>query len=602
LIVRGEAGRVGVDVEGALTPAPPKAADKIDKGLDERRYVIRGDGGFTLRRDGAALASFTIHMVPKGLPTITLLEPPAANLSGSLTLHYRIADAYGIAAAAARFARPGDSGPAPVHTLAAPPELALSLPGAPNGLGDARTTSDLAEHPWAGADVVMTLQATDVAGQIGASPSLAMKLPQRSFVNPLAKALVEQRRGLILDPDRNRARLSEALDALLIAPDVFDTSPSAYLGLRQARTMLAGARGDKDLIGVADWLWAMALQIEDGDASQAQRDLRAAERKLRDALQSGASEDEIKALTKELRDAAQRYLGELARQDKDANEEDAPVDSRDLDSMLDRMEDAAKNGARDDAEAMLDQLQDMMENMRSGREAASDPATRELRKQLGELDQLLRDQQALRDDTFRSDQRDRTGRAAPDSQSPKDGDDGKSLDQRQQTLRDRLTELQRRLKALGLGGQKGFDDADGAMSEAERDLEGKTPGPSEGDEPGSKSGPGRGGHSDKGDAVDAQGRALQAMREGAQGLQRQMQGKGGGPGGYTASRGRGQRPGGDPLGRGDGERGSSEGQLHEGQEGAARARRVLQELRRRLADPNRPGEERDYLERLLGRD
>jgi hypothetical protein len=28
----------------------------------------------------------------------------------------------------------------------------------------------------------------------------------------------------------------------------------------------------------------------------------------------------------------------------------------------------------------------------------------------------------------------------------------------------------------------------------------------------------------------------------------------------------------------------------------------LEELRRRLADPNRPSEERDYLERLLKRD
>ena len=35
---------------------------------------------------------------------------------------------------------------------------------------------------------------------------------------------------------------------------------------------------------------------------------------------------------------------------------------------------------------------------------------------------------------------------------------------------------------------------------------------------------------------------------------------------------------------------------------AERARRVLEEFRRRLADPNRPIEERDYLERLMKRD
>jgi hypothetical protein len=34
---------------------------------------------------------------------------------------------------------------------------------------------------------------------------------------------------------------------------------------------------------------------------------------------------------------------------------------------------------------------------------------------------------------------------------------------------------------------------------------------------------------------------------------------------------------------------------------AQRAQRVLEELRRRLADPTRPREEMDYLERLLRR-
>jgi hypothetical protein len=110
--------------------------------------------------------------------------------------------------------------------------------------------------------------------------------------------------------------------------------------------------------------------------------------------------------------------------------------------------------------------------------------------------------------------------------------------------------------------------------------------------------------------VDAQGRAIEALREGAQGMQKQMsqgqgQAKGGaGKGRYTARRYRpGERPGDDPLGRGrEGNFGRDEGSLT-GLGGATeRARRVMEELRRRLADPNRPNEERDYLERLMKRD
>ena len=74
---------------------------------------------------------------------------------------------------------------------------------------------------------------------------------------------------------------------------------------------------------------------------------------------------------------------------------------------MDQMEDTARNGSREDAQAMLDQMQEMFENMRSAPRGEESPDEREMRKQIGELEKLLHDQQALRDDTFRSDQRDR---------------------------------------------------------------------------------------------------------------------------------------------------------------------------------------------------
>ena len=195
--------------------------------------------------------------------------------------------------------------------------------------------------------------------------------------------------------------------------------------------------------------------------------------------------------------------------------------------MLDRMEDTARNGARDDAEAMLDQMQDMFENLeertlravRSGRArtAQADERTRQA---------AARSAGAARQDFQRSQKKQRSPRASPDGGAqPQDQQEQGSepLDQEQGDLRDRLAEMQRRLKALGLEGEKGFDDAEGDMSEAQGDLKGDGSGSAESGRPESKGGKGRGGKGD-GDAVDAQGRAMQALREGAQGLQRQMQG------------------------------------------------------------------------------
>jgi uncharacterized protein (TIGR02302 family) len=642
LVVRAEAGGVETHIEGALAPVVADAARAKAEaetggkpgvsaqagakpgGPLEKRWTIRGDGAFSVSRDGVALGRFTIQAIPAGTPTITLLEPPRANLSGSLTLRYSLADRYGIAGAEAEFLKPFGRD-APSRSLVPPPKLTLQLPGGPEGTGEATTTGDLSEHPWAGAQVVMTLKATGVSGHTGVTPSQLIVLPQRQFRNPLARALVEQRRALILDPDHEPPRVAKAIEALTIAPDLFQTPAGVYLGLREVGARLAGARSDADLLAVADLLWAMALHLEDGDSTQAQRDLRAAEQKLREALQRGASDEEVRKLTQELRDAAERYMRDLAQQNPPPGADaDAALPQQDLESMLDHMEDLARNGARQDAEAMLDQLQNMMENMQGAQNPQDDAANRALRKQLGELQKLLRDQQALRDDTFRRDQREQLGRNDPSDQD----EAGKpSLEERQRALADRLGQLQKGLKSLGMKGEKGFDDAEGDMSEAEGDLKGdgqgqgqaQGQGQGQGDMQGKSPGDGEGdpldaeGRTGKGRAVEAQGRALEALKQGAQGLQQQAQGGGGQSGrGYSAvgrRPGQGQGEGGgdqlgrDPLGRETGDRGSAfGGGLNGGPGVAERARRVLEELRRRLADPNRPGEERDYLERLLRRE
>ena len=642
LVVRGDPSVVATRVEGGIVPAeqkgetPAKAqAPNAPAAPAEKRWTVHGPGKATILRGGAPGAAVVLAVTPAGKPTIVSTEEPRANLSGSLTLAYRTQDRFGLASARADFARPHEgAGPAP-RTLAPPPQAALELPPTENGVGDARTTVDLSEHPWAGAKVTMRLSAVSISGKTGESAPIELTLPQRMFHNPLARALVEQRRDLILDPDYAPKRVVTALTGLTIAPELFDTPASVYLGLKQARNSLVDARSDADLIDVAAMLWAMAQQIEDGDSTQAQRELRAAEQALREALQRGASDQEIRKLMEQLREAAKRFMSEMARNSPppNADAQDQNLQAQDLDKLLDQMEETARNGSREDAQAMLDQMQEMFENMRSAREDQESPAEREMRKQIGELEKLLRDQQALRDDTFRSDQKDRARKRAqrdrsgqdmqtqpdqdgsnapdqsdndsdsPDQQSQDQADqDRQQLGDHQQELRDRLAELQRKLKSLGMKGEKGFDDAQGDMKEAEGDLKG--------DQGGKQGKSGKSGQSGgKGAAVEAQGRALDALRQGAQGLQKQMDGPGkgkgrNGKGGYVARRSRpGDRQGEDPLGRGaNGEKGREEGPLRESAGAAQRARRVMEELRRRLADPARPVDERDYLERLMKRD
>ena len=111
------------------------------------------------------------------------------------------------------------------------------------------------------------------------------------------------------------------------------------------------------------------------------------------------------------------------------------------------------------------------------------------------------------------------------------------------------------------------------------------------------------GNSDR--AVDGQGRALDAMRKGAQSLAQQLQqqmGQGqpgqGQPGRIGPARAQQDT---DPLGRplrgrdyGDDTTVKVPGEID-----AQRARRILEELRRRFGEAFRPQLELDYIERLL---
>ncbi len=578
LVVRADPSAVSVSVSGGLTPATAPMPQ-------ERRFAVHTQGEANIYRGSALAADIILNVEPKSAPKIRLLDPPQANVSGSLTLHYAIEDAYGVREAGGGVALV--SPPTAAHSLFGPPKLSLSLPNGENGVGEARSTLDLSEHPWAGARVILTLTAKSVSDTTAASPPIDMVLPQRRFVNPLAKSLVELRRDLVLDPDRNTSRVGQALDALRLGPDLFQTSPRVYIDLDGVGRLLAKAHGDEDLRGVAAWLWSLALSIENGDASQALKDLRAAEDKLREALRKGASPEELKRLTQDLRDAAQRFLAETMRNsDKQAMQDADPLDTQDMDAMLDQLQKDAEAGAKDDAQAMLDQLQEMTENLRSAENGKPDPAMKQMRQSLRDLDKLLKDQQALRDDTFRQDQRERSGSA------PAEGDkgDGK-LGDRQQALQDRLDEIERQLRGAGVEAPKNLDDASGDMSDAEKNLKGQA-----GD-----GSPGGFGRSPKGDAVESQGKAIDALRKGGQSMAQQMRGRGKGKNRYV---GRGSGRDGeqdDPLGRGqEGSKGAATGSLNGGPDRAERARRVLEELRRRLADPNRPTEERDYLERLIG--
>jgi uncharacterized protein (TIGR02302 family) len=602
LVIRASGIHLDIATSGGVAEPPAGAQSNSANGSEERRFVIKEAGAATVRGAAGGDLSWQFTAIPDKPPTIALAKEPEGQARGALQLSYKLEDDYGVVGAHALFrllTSEGTNGH-PARPLYDAPDFPLVLPQARTKNAVGQTTKDLTEHPWAGTDVSMILTARDEAGNEGQSAAFEFRLPERPFSKPVARALVEQRRILALDADAQASVLT-ALDALTLAPERFNMETNVYLGMRSIFWQLARAKTDDQLREVVGRMWDMAVHLEDGSVSDAEQALRAAEEALRQALERGASDEEIKRLTDQLRAALDKFLQALAEQlRKNPQQLARPLDPnarqlrpQDLRNMIDRLEQMARSGARDAARRMLQDLQEMLENLqmaRPGQQMDSD-GDDDMMSALDELGDVIRKQQQLRDRTFQQGQDQRRDRQrGQQGQQGQPGDQMGQLRENQQALRDQLKRLMEELRKKGFGqGQQGQGEMDqlGRAGEAMGDAEGQL------------------GEGNADGAVDSQGRALEALRRGAQNLAQSMQQQGmfgPGPNGQPGRLGlpRAQQDT-DPLGRplrgrdyGDDTTVKVPGEID-----VQRARRILEELRRRFGENFRPQLELEYIERLL---
>ncbi|MEQ8308977.1 MAG: TIGR02302 family protein [Hoeflea sp.] len=596
------------NLEPSASPSASSTSSAPPSDSSVWTFKPQTDGVLSIRA-GRSDLDFALQIIPDAPPVATFVETPRRAVNGALELDYTLSDDHGLASAEAEIVPAEDPSPT-ARPLFDPPKYRLSLPRRSSENNRAVSSHDLTEHPLAGQKVRITLVATDGAGQEGRSETLETTMPGRRFSNPLAAAVVEQRGVLALDA-QNLPRVFDLHDALTIAPEETIPDLSHYLLLESVRGRLENARSDEDLRAAIDYMWGVALQMEDGNLSLAERRLRDAQNALAEALENGASDEEIAQLMDELREAMQEFLQEMARQMENSPpgemQQAMPENmlrQRDLDNMMDQIENLARSGARDQAQQMLQELQRMMNNLQAGRQQRQQQQGGPMRQQMDKLGELMQQQQQLMDETMRAqrEQQSQSGegrdRQEQGQNQPGQGQDqgqqgqgSQSLEEMlgalgrsQQELRDALGQLQQDLEGLGINPSEGFGEAGEAMGDATGNLqEGQT-----------------------GQALGDQGRALQALRQGAEDMMNQMMQAMGNEQGDAEGEGpdrNGNRSADDrdPLGRPRATTGPDFGSRVEVPDeiDIQRARRILDAIRERLGDQLSPELEKRYLERLL---
>ncbi|RVD43499.1 TIGR02302 family protein [Mesorhizobium sp. M4B.F.Ca.ET.019.03.1.1] len=601
----------------AIDPAAPQAAKPVATAAPKVRQFtgkLTGDGTLTLKSGEDDLARWAFAVIPDKPPTIRFAGEPKRAVNGAFELNYQIDDDYGAASAKAELALADTQAPN-AHPLYGPPDMPLALPRRGGKGNAAKTSKDLTEHVWSGGSIKLTLTATDDAGHTATSETKTLVMPERPFANPLARAVIEQRRMLGLDAN-SKPRVLELMDAITLRPeDTFDNM-AHYLAIMSARSRLKMADNDDQLRNVVSYLWEIALGIEEGNLSGAERRLRQAQQALQDAINRGASDEEIDKAMKELREAMNQFLQEFAERAKQnpnapqMQQNGQELRQSDIERMMDEIENLAKSGDRDRAQQLLSQLQDMMNNLQAGRQQQGGEQDSEMRQQMDKLGEIMRRQQEMMNDTFRMDQmqrgqrqrgenrdeqlgengggqdedrpgpgQDRDPLARPKPMTPQEFADAlKQLQEGQGKLQNDLEQLRKGLEGMGMEPNEGFGEAGKSMGNAEQAL----------------------GEGDGDQAVGHQGRALEALRRGAKDMMKQLQAMQGDQGGSEQG-GRQQDADRDPLGRPRATRGPDDGNSVKVPDeiDVQRARQILEAIRKRLGNALSPDIERSYLERLL---
>jgi len=547
-----------------------------------------------------AVARWPMLVAADEPPEVEFTRAPAKAGRAQLRLEYEAKDDYGLAGLQVVIRHP--------EGLAVPggqPVIRAELPLP--GLGSNRTKGaslqDFSAHPWAGIPVLVSLQAIDARGQAGDSDDVTIVLPERIFNHPVARAIAAERKKLNSPTFVVMDKVVAALENIASRPQHFFDDTVVFLALSVAANRLIHDGSPASVGGVQTLLWETALRIEDGEFSIAERDLKALQERLANALRNNADNAEIERLLDQLQQALDKYLSALAEHLQKQGLTQLPLDpnartmdSSDLQRMIEQARRLARTGSREAARQMLSRLRRMLDGIRNGLQRGK--PSKEMAKAQRLMDALRkltqRQRQAL-DKTF---ERKRLAEGAmPGRPQPGGKGKGKGGGQgdengsaEQQALRRALGKLMLEMDEFLGGIPNSFGKAERAMKDAIGSLQ----------------------KGQFGKAVPSQTEALNQLQKGGNSMAEQMARRLGGRIGIARGRRgqggqQGRRPGprDDPFGR------SPEGnfgqQMDDGgikipdQMESRRALDILHELRRRAGERNRPVPELDYIERLLKR-
>ncbi len=483
---------------------------RIDPKTLEARTILT-DKAKARWRIGSKIKNWRLDVVPDTPPTIKFEETPKADKRDRLVLNYSFEDDYGVESLELELRALTDA-----KNTETQKNQSVTVPLQSRSVKRAekrQTELDLTKHIWAGEKVSAILVAKDGLGQKMRSERVYFIVPDKIFIEPLAKAIIENRHLVLngsapyqplpksfvqntpktlqgseikFDTFEPELRLNRApksvqkavtlIDAVTDMPAGLFEDPAIYIGLKTVASRLRYADTQEDLTGIPQDLWAIAIRAEFGLLGTALQEMQEAEKALRDGIARRAPQREIDTLFDRYNDAVDRYMEEL-RKNATVSEGGAggegggdPRDMAEIQELLKAIEEANRVGDTEGARKALTRLAELLERMKieltmspDQGEGESMPGemSEEMLKALEEMADLLGEQRELKDETDQA-QKD-SEKAENDSQNNNQGENQQqgqnqgggtspdALAAQQRALQETLKKLSDAVDAEGLG-------------------------------------------------------------------------------------------------------------------------------------------------------
>ncbi len=343
---------------------------------------------------------------------------------------------------------------------------------------DINFTLNMARHPYAGSNVVISFNAVDGAGQISPTVTIPLTLPERQFTEEIAQKIMALRKFIILDKLSYPNYIYDSLVELSASPAQLNGDSVAFLALSIARERMLYAPTIATLYDLVDILWRVALRLDKGEFLQSQQDLQDTINALNEILNDpNASQDQKLKAMRDLQNALTAYFQEAQKealrqmQDKDVtimpNAGIPSPNSNALRDFLSQLEDTALN-APAKAKELLNDLENALNNLNDNMQTELPADIKQMMKFMEAMDKVIEAQRNLLDKSrihqdYLNYLQDALRRKA-EEQRNKDGEDKPA---------EKVTDLESFFKSFNLPNpdvhdNQGYDEsAEGALHDAD---------------------------------------------------------------------------------------------------------------------------------------